>query len=296
MRRRYNYDNKSDSLENNDSIKSLDKEKILDNLLKYIKYEKHYSIVNIDVTMKEGKYLLKKYNICQFDIETAHKIEDDMNSRGLASKTIINRLYDFELMAAANGITLTIKKPKKIKTKKEYLSIPESRALLEAAQNTRDKAIIAMILYTGIRVTSLTSITMDCIDLTNRTIIVRQGTKNYSEYKVILSKQCVEILREYLKCRPQNEAPQLFLNCYGEKLHARSITRIIKNIAIQAGIEKRVFAHMLRTTCGTNMIKAGVPITEVALQLGHTNLNSTMIYLVGNEDDLRKSIDDRYIY
>lgn len=97
-----------------------------------------------------------KYDICRFDVETAHLIEDDMTGRGLKPNTIINRLCDFELMAAANGIKLKVKKPKKIKTKKDFLSLAESRALIGAATNTRDKAIIALILYTGVRVTGLT--------------------------------------------------------------------------------------------------------------------------------------------
>jgi integrase len=269
---------------------------ILTRLENWLRFQKRASEININAVMGSAKYLLTHYTIKTYDEATAYDIEKDMTAKGLKPKTITNRLLVFQYLAEIHGIKLKLKKPKKIRTQKEYLTVIEARALLDAANNIRDRAIVAMFLYTGLRVTSLSSLKVSDIDLFHRTVIVKTGTKNYQEYKVILSNECLKMLKQWLDIRPPTGSSEVFLNQYGEKLAVKRIEAIVKDSACRAGIDKRVYPHMLRTTCATNMLKSGVPITEVSLQLGHKNLASTMIYLAGSIDDLKESIDKKFVY
>lgn len=269
---------------------------ILSRLENWLRFEKRASEISTKAVLGSAKYLLTHYEIRTYNQDTAIMIEKDMFAKGLRPKTITNRLLVFQYLAEIHGVKLKLKKPKNVKMQKDYLTPIESRALIEAAVSVRDKAVIAMFLYTGLRVTSLSCLKLSDVDLFHRTAIVRIGTKNYQEHKVIISNDCLKILKQWLDIRPANASPELFLNQYGEKLEVKRIESIVKSTARRAGIEKRVFPHMLRTTCATNMLKAGIPITEVALQLGHKNLSSTMIYLVSNIDDLKESIDKKFVY
>jgi integrase len=269
---------------------------ILNKLDNYLRYERRFSEINITSIMGSAKHLLTHFEIKIYDQDTANNIEKRMTDKGLKPKTIINRLLVFQYLAEIHGIKLKLKKPKKVKTKKEYLTVIEAKALLDAAASIRDRAIIALFLYTGVRVTSLSCLKISDLDAFHRTLVIRSGTKNYREYTVILSKECLRLLNEWIRIRPNNGTSELFLNIYGEKLDTKRIEVIVKETAKKARIEKRVFPHMLRTTCACNMLKSGVSLTEVSMQLGHTNLESTILYLVGSMDDLKESIDKKFIY
>jgi integrase/recombinase XerD len=105
-------------------------------------------------------------------------------------------------------------------------------------------------------------------------------------------------LKEWVEIRPQIDDEQaLLLNTFGQRLTRSGVHKIVANTAKEAGItDKRVYTHLLRHTCATNMLRSGIPITDVALQLGHRNLSSTMVYLHGDLAGLKESVDKRFVY
>ena len=204
-----------------------------------------------------------------------------------------------EYLAASMGLELKIKKPKRVKTERSYLSVAEARAMLDVCSTQRDKAIIALLLYTGLRSNELCSTEIEDLDSKNHILMVRdhgQGIKNYTERNVIIAPDGMKILEGWTSVRPIDKDPNLFLNIYGKRLSQKQLQNIVNNVARRAGIEKHVYPHLLRHTCASNMIKSGVPITEVMLQLGHKSLQSTMIYLHGDIKTLKENIDKKFRY
>ncbi len=59
----------------------------------------------------------------------------------------------------------------------------------------------------------------------------------------------------------------------------RAVQKALKKYAKRAGIEKRVTPHMLRHTFAISLIERGIPVNKVQRLLGHSNLNTTGIYL-----------------
>jgi integrase len=251
-------------------------------------------------------YLLNHYDLSVINADKAREIEEDYNARGCKPGTVKHVLEALEYLAACQGMVnddgtpLTFPKPKLVKKEVKSLTILEARILLESARNARDRAIIALLLYTGVRSKELLALDICDIDLKSRVIHVRAHediVKNYSERTCVLSKECVTILEEWLKIRPIDREKALFLNTYGQRLTRGSIHRIVSDTGKYAGITgKHVYTHLLRHTAATCMLRSGIPITEVALQLGHHSLQSTMIYLHGDIEGLREDIDKKFTY
>jgi integrase/recombinase XerD len=219
---------------------------------------------------------------------------------GNNNRTIIHFLQALESIAEYQGIDLKIKRPKLTVKVPDYLNAVECRALLDAANNRRDKALIAVLLYCGLRNKEICSLDLEDIEIKNRILWIRdrgQGIKNRHERKAILSKEAVKLLNDWLMIRPRIEDNNaLFVTLYGDRFRTERLDRSIRDTAKRAGINKRVYPHLLRHSCATNMIKSGIPITEVMLQLGHRSLSSTMIYLHGNIDDLKNNVDKKFTF
>lgn len=279
--------------------KPLDRYMVLERLEHYLVYDKRYSKTSVKCTINVSKYLLKHYDISKLDQDTARMIEEDLRSRGRKNTTIAHKLEALMLIAASQGIDLKVKKPKLIKRERPALSVAEAKALLLAADNIRDRAIISVLLYSGIRSKELLALDIDDLDVRGRVLHVRdhgEGIKNYHERKAVLSQDCIKMLNEWIAVRPQDCEKALFLNVHGMRLTNSGLHKIISNTGKRAGIGKRVYTHLLRHTAASTMIKQGIPVTEVMLQLGHRSLASTMVYLHGDMDGLKASIDQKFVY
>lgn len=278
----------------------IDTQKVLGDIEKFLKYEKRYSPKNIQNMMYRIRRIIEHYGIVKPCLEDAIRIEEEQRRKGNGNKTIIHFLQALKLIAEYQGISLNIKMPKLTVRVPDYLNTVECSALLDAANNRRDKALIAVLLYCGLRNKEVCSLNLEDVDIKNRILWIRdngQGIKNRHERKAILSKEAAKLLNDWLGIRPSIEGNSaVFITLYGDRFRTERLDRLIKDTAKRAGIEKRVYPHLLRHSCATNMLKAGIPVTEVMLQLGHRSLSSTMIYLHGNLDDLKKYIDTRQIY
>ena len=279
---------------------AIDKYRVLEELEKYLTFEKRLSKQNTRAIIRGTRYLIEHYNVTMPCLDDAIRIEEDMRSRGVKNSTIRLRLYDLEYLAESMGIHLKVKKPKKVKNLgPEIMSTGEARALLDAAHNLRDKAVIAVLLYAGLRNKELCNLYTSDLDLKNRLLYVKdhgQGIKNYHERRAVLSQECSTILREWIEVRPSVDNPRLFITMYGGRLTQNRLEKIVKDTAKRAGLNKRIYPHIARHTCATNMLRAGVPLTEVMLQLGHHSLQSTMIYLHADMEGLKESIDKGFKY
>lgn len=175
-----------------------------------------------------------------------------------------------------------IKVPKK--EKKTYSEIDIER-LNRACKTIRDRAIISFLSSTGCRISEMTSLNRDQINLNTLECVVHG--KGNKERTVYLSEVTGMLLREYLKNRTDDD-DALFGSRRTGRLTPDGVRCMLKKLGEETGIEK-VHPHKFRRTFATRMTRHDMPIQEVAKLLGHDKLDTTMQYVVLNKDDIRAS-------
>jgi integrase/recombinase XerC len=159
------------------------------------------------------------------------------------------------------------------------LTAEQAGALLEAAHTPWHRAMIALLLFAGLRRSEVAAITLDDLDMESAQLLVRG--KGARERVVPLTPLVVEAIREYLVCRPQTQSQHLFVSRVGgHPLHARVAGRMLQHVLQRAGLgEEHITPHRLRHTFATHLIRNGVDVRTVQELLGHADLQTTARYL-----------------
>lgn len=155
----------------------------------------------------------------------------------------------------------------------------------------RDEAILAVLFSTGLRVSELTGLNRDQVDVERGEFSVRgKGSKIRL---VFLSSDAKEKLKKYLERRKdKNKAVFIPVFKTGKKgseeeknvkaketrLTPRSVQRIISRYAKLAGIVKEVTPHTMRHSFATDLLMNGADIRSVQAMLGHSSITTTQIY------------------
>ncbi len=157
-----------------------------------------------------------------------------------------------------------------------FLSKTEvSRLIGSAKDNLRDFTILSFIIYTGVRVSELTNILIDDIDL--RANNVRIFGKGEKERIVPIAGDLSKLLKHYLKKRKYT-GKYLFVSKYGKGFTPLSIQNIVRKYSHKAHLTKHITPHKLRHTFATLALESGVNPITISELLGHSSLNTTMKY------------------
>lgn len=178
----------------------------------------------------------------------------------------------------------------------EFLEEDEVERLLGAAsgpdlKSLRDRAILEMLFSAGLRVSELTSINRDKLNLQSGELSVRG--KGDKIRVVFISDTAKNSLKSYLEKRTDID-PALFVRDAKAqekfeskdkknkndnlRLTPRSIQRIVKYYAAKAGIVKDVHPHTLRHSFATDLLINGADIRSVQAMLGHSSITTTQVY------------------
>lgn len=165
------------------------------------------------------------------------------------------------------------------------LTVNEVNALLSqpgtsTSKEIRDKAMLELLYATGIRVSELTGLTMDDINMSVGYIICRDGHK---ERMLPFGKTAGDALRLYLDrgraaLLKGKESRWLFVNCSGSSMSRQGFWKIIKHYGERAGIRADITPHTLRHSFAVHLLGGGVDIRAVQAMLGHANLSTTQTY------------------
>jgi len=153
--------------------------------------------------------------------------------------------------------------------------------------SVRDAAIFEVLLNTGLRVSELTALRLDDVELSERKgrIIVRCG-KGGKYREIPLNIDARNALRKYLDVRPASADDHLFLGERGP-LHRNAVAKIIRKIG-QQGAGCVISPHVLRHTLFTKMAKSGVDLTTIADLAGHSNVELTARYYIATTQEDRE--------
>jgi site-specific recombinase XerD len=175
-----------------------------------------------------------------------------------------------------------IKCPKK--EKKTYSEI-DLEKLNQCCKTIRDRAILHFLGATGCRVSEMTGLDRENVDIVKLECVVHG--KGNKERTVYLDPVSGMLLKQYLDRRKDGEKP-LFLSKRGKRLKPGGVRAMLRKLADDAGVD-HVHPHKFRRTLATDLTRHGMPIQEVAAILGHEKLDTTMKYVVLNKDDIRNS-------
>jgi len=168
------------------------------------------------------------------------------------------------------------RKPKPII--KDTLTEAEVTKLIFNSKNNREKAIIAILAYSGIRNLELTNLKVKDVLLTQNALRIIRG-KFAKDGLCEITPDCSAILYEYLKEFPRGQEDYLFTTLVkGNQMSSGDIRKWVKVIAKRARIEKRVYPHLLRHSLTANMLLRGADIVSLQHQLRHSWLESTLHY------------------
>ena len=227
-----------------------------------------------------------------------------------ARKASSIRVFFNYLCAKANLIELNpaqnLETPKLDKRLPKYLSLEDSKKLLNVTQNEgnrnmeRDYAIITLFLNCGMRLSELVGININDIDFSeNKMTVIGKGNK---ERTIYLNKACVRAIHEYLDVRPKdgiktdklNSRKALFLSERRERISKRTVQHIVDKELIAAGLDtKKYSTHKLRHTAATLMYQYGnVDIRALQEVLGHESISTTEIYTHVANKQARDAIEN----
>ena len=172
------------------------------------------------------------------------------------------------------------------KKQKQIYSEIDLEKLYQNCDNLRDKAIIHFLASTGCRVSEMTSLDRNTVNLNSLECVVHG--KGNKERVVYLDQVTGMFLKEYLQTRKDDSEALFVGKNSSERIQPNGIRAMLKTLSKKAGVE-HCHPHKFRRTLATELTRHGMPVQEVANLLGHDKLDTTMQYVMLNKDDIKSS-------
>ena len=171
------------------------------------------------------------------------------------------------------------------KKKMEPFSDVELKKIEMSCKTVRDSAIVAFLQATGGRIGEVTRLNRKDVDLQRLECVVYG--KGKKERRIYLSPVAGMIMEKYLATRKDDLEP-LFIGKRKTRFTPSGVRSMLRRISKISGVP-HVHPHRFRRTLATGLTKHGMPVQEVAVILGHEKIDTTMKYVVLNDDDVRNS-------
>lgn len=169
------------------------------------------------------------------------------------------------------------RKPKSLL--KDVMTEGEVARILAATKNSREKAMLGILAYSGIRNKELCSLKAHDINLDDNVIRVIGG--KFSKDRVVnISKECAKIISEYFGQYLQNVDGQYLFTTLreGKQYNGWALRKVVKVVSRRAKIKKRVYPHLFRHSLACNLLNRGANIMTIKELLGHSKIETTLIY------------------
>jgi integrase/recombinase XerC len=177
-----------------------------------------------------------------------------------------------------------IKAPKQARTLPKTLDVDQINGLLEAGASSvleiRDLAMFELFYSSGLRLSELSSLDINDIDLNDRSLIVISGKGGKSRVLPVGGK-AITALQNWMQERSKINALQdgaLFVTSKGRRLGQRSIELRLAQWCKKKGIQEHIHPHMLRHSFASHLLESSQDLRAVQELLGHSNISTTQIY------------------
>jgi integrase/recombinase XerC len=290
-------------------------EELIEVYLRYLTAERNlspYTLRNYRTDLRDfGGYLEAEEGVgpLKVDRQAFRRYLARLREAGTATASIgrkVSTIHTFYRFLAREGIVerdplLGVSSPKRERRLPEVLGKDQLTAIIEAAdsdapQGLRDRAILELMYAAGLRLAEVVGLDTTGVDV--REQLVRVRGKGNKERVVIIGRPAAVTLQRYLRegrgklARASETA--LFVNRDGQRLSGRSIQKIVRGHALKAGLDQRVFPHLLRHSFATHLLDGGAELRVVQELLGHASANTTQIYTHVTEEQQRRVYEQAF--
>jgi len=287
-------------------------EELIEVYVRYLTAERNlspYTLRNYRADLSDfGRYLQVEEDIgpLKVDRQTFRRYLGRLRETATASASVrrkVSTIHTFYRFLTREGILerdplLGVSSPKRERRLPKVLDKEQLTAMIEAAdsdgpQGLRDRAILELMYAAGLRLAEVVALDTAAVDLREK--LVRVHGKGNKERMVVIGQPAAEALRRYLREGRQKLSrageTALFVNRDGGRLSGRSVQKIVRRHALKAGLDQRVFPHLLRHSFATHMLDGGAELRVVQDLLGHASANTTQIYTHVTEEQQRRAYE-----
>jgi integrase/recombinase XerD len=234
----------------------------------------YYACVN--VFLRRHHYIplhkLRKQHIEQY--------LDSMIEKGKPGNTLnvhLNAIKFFFEKVLKKKLTVHIEFSKTPKTLPEFLTKEEVLRVFAQIHNKKHLLMVKLLYAAGLRVSELTHLRVKDFEFSQNYGWVRRGKGN-KDRPFILSKELKQELQEWINEHELHAGSWLFKGQRGH-MSVKTLQVILKRASKKAKITKNVHPHTLRHSFATHLIQNGYAVTDVQSLLGHSRMETTMVYL-----------------
>ena len=176
-------------------------------------------------------------------------------------------------------------KHKKYRVKKPFTN-QDIIKMRDACETVRDRAIMELLLSSGIRVSELVGLNKEDMNWTEKEFtVIGKGNKQRYAY---FNEQAGFYMQKYIQSRKDNNEA-LFVGHMSphDRLGITGLETMIRLLGEKAGVTGRAHPHRFRHTFATNALNKGVPLEQVQQLLGHEQLDTTLIYAKVAREDVK---------
>lgn len=280
---------------------------MIERFYSYLKNERRLSkhtLVAYKNDLKQFSYFLSKLEIGVLEVKDVEvrswlveMLEEGISQRSVNRKlSAVKSFYRF-LTQQGKMESSPVQNIKLLKTAKRnpsFVRNDEMNKLLDDSffdssfNGQRDKLIIYILYYTGIRLSEL--INLKVSDVANDTIKVI-GKRN-KERVVPISKKLLSLINEYRALKAKESFIEmnnsfLLVTDKGDKLYEKFVFRKVKQYLSLVTTQKNKSPHVLRHTFATQMLNAGADLNAIKELLGHSDLSATQVYTHNSFEKLK---------
>lgn len=291
--------------------------------IRHCKFEKNLSSKTIkayEIDLKQTISFLKKrrHNLSVEKI-TKEQLRDYIESishlkpksvkRKIATLKALFNYLEFEdklTVSPFRKMRIRIKEPKHLP---KVMELAEVEKIFKSAYNRnqatseviskialKDIAVIELLFATGARVSEISNLKEQFIDLSSG-IIVLYGKGSKERIIQICNKESLKILQSYYRQYKQEIATSggyFLINRLGKKLSDQSIRNIVKRLTNKAKVQKHITPHVFRHTFATLLLEKNVDIKYIQSLLGHSSIMTTQIYTHVNKAKQREILRTKH--
>lgn len=215
------------------------------------------------------------------DLELWQSSMSNLSSASVAQRTSAVREY-FKFLYRNEFISRNpaemLEAPQIKNREQSALNGEQVRAMVNAATNERNKAIIMMLAQTGLRIHELANITLEQYESRSNNVLVIRG-KGDKDRLVGLADETIKLIDSYIANERKDGCEYLFVGNRGNKMDGKNTSAMLKVCARKAGIENweelHISNHTMRRTFATMMSEADVPIEVISKAMGHSSVAIT---------------------
>jgi site-specific recombinase XerD len=203
-----------------------------------------------------------------------------MTEKGLSPSSLnmqVNALkYYFRTVLKRDGFEIRVPRPRKEHHLPSVLTMEECIRIFSFVDNPKHKLLLLLGYGAGLRRSEIVSLKWSDILFEEHKIHIKQSKGNKDRI-VMLPYSIVAFLKNYRGIYPSDD--WVFTGQYrGEALSAGTVQVVMRQAVANAGLEKKATVHTLRHSFATHLLESGTDIRYIQALLGHSSVNTTMIY------------------